>query len=408
MNNKGLSIFQKKSNAQKNPLVESPAKADILFSRVSKDFLIGRFSDVLKTILGIPCLCPRVRALDGVSFGVRPGHLVGILGRNGAGKSTLLRVAGGIYQEDEGTVFVKGSPTAIFEMGILGNQHLTGRAFSDFYFTFRNMPKPRREELIEDVQEFAELEGYFDEPIITYSSGMLARLFFAVVTAIPGRIVLIDEILSVGDEYFQGKSFKRLVKMISKGSSGILATHDWFNAIRLCSRILVLDRGKVEFDGSPLEAIRRYLKPVIPPSTCRVYFLNKDQLASRTLNYRCGDPLKISFTVESTMEDDFALGVAVEIPKLSMIALLSNDNVVSGGIGRHEISLEFPAFPVCYSECYLSLFLTKPRVQKRGAVEEIYDQVSWTTGASIRMMNEEAVLSGDEAVFYRPLGWHRS
>jgi len=392
------------------PLSADPAdaaadRADIRFSRVHKDFLIGQFGDVMKNLLGLPCDCPRVRALSGISFAVQPGQLLGVLGRNGAGKSTLLRVAGGIYEADGGTVFIHGNPTAIFEMGILGNQHLTGRAFSDFYFSFRDIPKAKRKDLIEDVREFAELEGYFDEPLLTYSSGMLARLYFAVVTAVPGRVVLIDKILSVGDEYFQGKSFKRLVNMLSRGSSGILATHDWFNAIRLCSRILVLHEGRVEFDGSPLEAIRRYLKPVIPEATRQVFFLNKERLASRVLSYRCGDPLQIRFDVESAIEDDFCLGVAVEIPKLSMIALLGNDKVIRGGKGTHEITVEFPEFPVSYPECYLSLFLTRPRANRRGAFEEIYDQISWTTGASIRMVNEETVQFGDHAVFHHPLCW---
>ena len=134
----------------------------------------------------------------------------------------------------------------------------------------------------------------------------------------------------------------------------------------------------MEFDGSPLEAIRRYLKPVIPEATRQVFFLNKERLASRVLSYRCGDPLQIRFDVESAIEDDFCLGVAVEIPKLSMIALLGNDKVIRGGRARMK-SRSNSQFPVSYPECYLSLFLTRPRANRRGAFEEIYDQISWTT-----------------------------
>jgi lipopolysaccharide transport system ATP-binding protein len=256
-----------------------PEQIDIEFSSVGKQFLMGSFSDVLRDMCGIRSKFKRFLALQNISFRVPRGELIRILGRNGAGKSTLLRVAGGIYFPDSGRVSVRTNPAALIEMGLYGNQHLTGRRFCETYLKFRNVPKKKRLDLLEDIQEFTELDGYFDEPLSTYSSGMAARLMFGAVTSVSAEIVLLDEILSVGDEHFQGKSYRRLMTMISNGASGILATHDWFTAVRLCYRIVILDRGKIDFIGSSLEAVSKYLS-LSPTLTKRVFFRDKDNLVA--------------------------------------------------------------------------------------------------------------------------------
>ncbi len=135
---------------------------DIEFQTVSKEFLIGSFGSIVRSTLGMNNNCEIVQALHNISFAVENGELVGVLGRNGAGKSTLLRVAGGIYPQTSGTVYVTSTPAAIFEMGLFGNIFLTGRNFCDVYFSFRNVPARKKKDLIKDVEEFAELGHYFD------------------------------------------------------------------------------------------------------------------------------------------------------------------------------------------------------------------------------------------------------
>jgi lipopolysaccharide transport system ATP-binding protein len=325
---------------------------DIKFFRVTKEFLLGRFRDVVRSIFGFEPKCPKIYALKDVSFDVFRGELVGVLGRNGAGKSTLLRVAGGISQPESGKVYVRGNPTAIFELGLFGNKHLSGNEFCDVYFNFMNIPSEERPALIDDVKNFTQLERYFEEPMHTYSSGMLARLFFGVVTAVPADIVLLDEILSIGDEYFQGKSFKRLLKMIASGKSGILVTHDWFKAVRLCSKIIILDQGKIEFQGTSQEAVREYLKPNIQTSQ-RVLFRHREQVLESILYYETGEPFTYSFEVESTIDEPFCVGLAFEIPRLSVVAILNNDNLIADRKGVYRIILQLPSFPISYFECYL-------------------------------------------------------
>jgi hypothetical protein len=170
---------------------------------------------------------------------------------------------------------------------------------------------------------------------------------------------------------------------------------------------MVLDQGTIEFDGRPSEAIRRYLKPTINTATHRVVFVNKDNLINQVLSFHCGQPLTLNFEVESFVEENFSLGVAIEIPRLSIIAMLSNDNLISGGKGRYEITVEFAVFPVSYRECYLSLFLSKPRSDKKGPTEEIYDQISWTTGESILMKNAKPIGYEGESIFHRSFSWKR-
>lgn len=376
---------------------------DIEFSSVSKEFLIGSFGDVVRDMFGISANLNHYLALNNVSFKVPRGELLGVLGRNGAGKSTLLRVAGAIYSPDSGKVSLRTNPTALLEMGLYGNQHLTGRRFCEVFFAFRNVPKKQVPKLVEDVREFTELDEYFDEPIHTYSAGMNARLMFGAITAVPAEIVLLDEILSVGDQHFQGKSYKRLMDMISHGASGILATHDWFTAVRLCSKIVLLNRGNVEFMGASLDVVRKYLD-LAPTLTRRVFFRNREQLTQRPLTIIPGTPFDLAFEVESTIDTPFSIRITLEIPRIAMVVLISNEHIVSCGQGRYQISLHIPKFPIRQRECFLSLFIHEPRRPGEAATREGYDQISWTSGNSISLINEDTS-SGSTGIIHRHLAW---
>ncbi len=378
----------------------------IVFSTVNKTFLIGTFSDVLNHMFHRPVKCARVHALADISFNVAPGELLGVLGRNGAGKSTLLRVAAGVYAPDDGFVSLSQSPLAIFEMGLGANGHMTGREFCRAYFTLRDVPRRAQEKTIDDVAEFSELGDYFDMPIYSYSSGMTARLYFSVVTAQSAGIILLDEILSVGDEHFKGKCLQRILGIIDNGCSGILVSHDWFSTIRMCNRIMILEKGRVEYLGPSVEAARRFLHSIIHVSK-RVFFSKKEELIGQVLSYRSGSLFSFTFEVEATCDLPVTIGFAVEIPKLSLIVLLQNDYTVTMQKGTHSITLHIPAFPMSCRECFLSLFLSKPRKPGQASTEEGYDLVSWTSGESVTMKNAQTCKQLPEPVVHVPLKWRR-
>lgn len=380
--------------------------SDIEFCSVNKSFLLGGFGDVVRDIFGVTARCSSYKALQDISFAVPKGELIGVLGRNGAGKSTLLRVAGGVYTPDSGNVFSRKNPTAIFEMGLFGNQHLTGRRFCERYLEFKGVSKRDIASFLEGIKDFSELDEYFDEPMLTYSAGMQARLMFGVVTALPAEVVLLDEVLSVGDAHFQGKSYRRLMKMIGHGASGIFATHDWFTAVRLCSKIIILNKGKVEFAGTSLEAARKYLD-LAPKLSRKVYFKDHAHLIAQSVYYHPGKLFTFSFEVESTIDTPFAVGLALEIPKLAIVVIIKNDAVVQGGMGSYTITLETPDFPVQTPDCYLSLFLSKPRSSAETSSSEIYDQISWTSGDSIRLLNANAYDNRPEGIVYRRFKWRQ-
>jgi ABC-type polysaccharide/polyol phosphate transport system ATPase subunit len=143
----------------------------------------------------------RIVVFDDLSFEVKKGELLGVIGKNGVGKSTLLRTIGGVYNVDKGNVITQGTMASIFELGSFYNQELTGIQYCKDYFKFKGIVKDV-DKLIESIHDFTELGEYFFEPTRTYSSGMRAKLLFGTATALPADVILIDEILVVGDEYF--------------------------------------------------------------------------------------------------------------------------------------------------------------------------------------------------------------
>ena len=175
------------------------------------------------------------------------GQFVGVLGRNGAGKSTLLRVVGGVYAADTGQVMVNGAMSSIYELGLVGNPELTGRTYANRLLTVHGFPRSQRAAMIADIHEFSELGDRFEDPVLTYSAGMTARLFFSTATAGSYDVYLLDEILAVGDKHFQAKCWRRLRDRISQGASGVLVTHDWAAILRMCETAYVLEGGKVIF-----------------------------------------------------------------------------------------------------------------------------------------------------------------
>src|SRR5690606_6494074 len=187
----------------------------------------------------------------GVSFEIGAGEVVGIVGQNGAGKSTLLKMVAGTLQPTEGQLRVNGRIAAILELGMGFHPELTGRqnvmhAAGLMGFSARDVVAA-----MPGIEDFAEIGEYFDQPVRTYSSGMQVRVAFAVATAFRPEVLIIDEALSVGDSYFQHKSFDRIRSFREQGTTLLIVSHDR-NAIQaICDRAILLERGRVLKDGEP-------------------------------------------------------------------------------------------------------------------------------------------------------------
>jgi lipopolysaccharide transport system ATP-binding protein len=193
-----------------------------------------------------------------VSFSIQPGEAIGIVGQNGAGKSTLLKMITGTLQPTEGSVQVNGRIAAILELGMGFSPDLTGRQNVYHAAGLMGFTTEQTHQVIEDVEAFAEVGEYFDEPVRTYSSGMQMRVAFSVATAIRPEILIVDEALSVGDTYFQHKSFDRIREFQKQGTTLLIVSHDKASIQALCSRALLLESGTVIKDGNPEEVMDFY------------------------------------------------------------------------------------------------------------------------------------------------------
>jgi lipopolysaccharide transport system ATP-binding protein len=193
-----------------------------------------------------------------VSFDIHPGEAIGIIGQNGAGKSTLLKMITGTLQPTEGTISINGRISAILELGMGFDPNLTGRQNIYHAAGLMGFNTPQIEESMPAMENFAEIGEYFDDPVRTYSSGMQMRIAFAVATAWRPDILIVDEALSVGDAYFQHKSFDRIREFQEQGTTLLIVSHDRSAIQSLCQRAILLEKGSVIKDGDPEEVFDFY------------------------------------------------------------------------------------------------------------------------------------------------------
>ena len=198
-------------------------------------------------------------AVEGVSFSVAPGEFFAVVGRNGSGKSTLLKCLAGIYAVDTGQMYVNGRVSTFIELGVGFNMELPARENVIINAAMLGLPPREARRRLDRVLEFAELEEFADLRLKNYSSGMLVRLAFAVMIQVDADILLIDEVLAVGDASFQQKCFDEFARLRREGRTMVLVTHDMGAVERFCDRALLLERGRIEMMGDPHRVGLRYL-----------------------------------------------------------------------------------------------------------------------------------------------------
>jgi ABC-2 type transport system ATP-binding protein len=195
-------------------------------------------------------------ALRGVSFTVVRGESLGVIGPNGAGKSTLLQVLAGIITPSEGAVDVRGHVSSLLTLGAGFDQELTGRENILLAGAFLGLDDKIVREILPSIVTYADLGQFIDAPIKTYSSGMRARLGFAIATSVDPDILLLDEVLATGDADFRAKSKARVIELVRAAKGIVLVTHDMNWVTEYCNRALLLEHGQLIVEGEPAEVVR--------------------------------------------------------------------------------------------------------------------------------------------------------
>jgi lipopolysaccharide transport system ATP-binding protein len=199
-------------------------------------------------------------ALDDINFDVSPGEVVGVIGRNGAGKSTLLKILSRITEPTKGRIRIRGRVASLLEVGTGFHAELTGRENLYLNGAILGMTRAEIRQKFDEIVAFAEIEKFIDTPVKRYSSGMYLRLAFAIAAHLEPEILIVDEVLAVGDAAFQTKCIGKMEQVAQQGRTILFVSHNMPSVRSLCSRCVWIQGGKLRYDGEPKEAIQKYLQ----------------------------------------------------------------------------------------------------------------------------------------------------
>lgn len=198
--------------------------------------------------------------LKGINLKIKKGEVVALIGTNGSGKSTLLKLMTKIIYPNKGEIITNGKLTSLLELGAGFHQDFSGRENIYFNASIFGLTKQEIDNRLEEIIEFSELKDFIDNPVRTYSSGMFMRLAFSVAINVDADILLIDEILSVGDEHFQNKCFEKMKELKAQGKTMVFVTHNMKAVKELCDRAVWLYKGEIKMDGGTNEVVDEYIK----------------------------------------------------------------------------------------------------------------------------------------------------
>lgn len=242
----------------------------IILKNVSMKFNLGVEKDNSLKMIFINLFTPKKKkkkdyfwALKDIDFRINKGDVVGIIGANGAGKSTLLKVVSGVYKPTTGTVEVNGKISPMIELGAGFDGELTARENIYLNGAILGYSKEFLEQKFDDIVEFSELKDFLDVPIKNFSSGMVAKLAFSISTIVDPEVLIVDEILSVGDIKFQEKSKNKMMSMIEGGTTVLYVSHSIDSIKELCSKVIWLDHGKIVKMGDTKEICDEYYKKLM-------------------------------------------------------------------------------------------------------------------------------------------------
>ena len=294
-----------------------------------------------------------VQALDEVDLHVEPGEAVGLIGRNGAGKTSTLRCLAGIVPLDSGRAECGGRTVSLLELGAGFGPDFSGRENIMLNGALHGFGRGEMEERIDRIVDFSELGDFIDAPVKAYSSGMQLRLGFSIVAHLDADVMLIDEILAVGDESFQRKCLARISERMEAGATLVLVSHDPTAIERICRRVVVLDRGRVAFDGpvadgllfyhrllGTTEGASRSVRPSGRRGELEIAELElQDADGRRRHMFRTGEPLRVSLAVEARAPAERAVA-ALEVRDERGELCFRTDTTLGAVDGRLEVSFD--------------------------------------------------------------------
>jgi lipopolysaccharide transport system ATP-binding protein len=334
-------------------------------NNVVKEFRLGQMTNLKQSLLhalsrlrGRPSSRrPPFKALDGVDFKVEEGEVLGIIGTNGAGKSTLLKLLARITVPTSGSVRVGGSIAPLIEVGagLIGD--LSGRENIYLNAAILGMRRAEIKKKFDDIVAFAELEEFIDTPIKRYSSGMAVRLGFSIATSVQADILIVDEVLAVGDLAFQRKCFDRMEDMIKRqGKTVLIVSHNTRQVERLCSRVILLDHGHVIADGEPEKVCQLFYER----SDAKIKLLSKADAAARSSNTLVTNDVQLIdiSLLDSLGNTTDVIPYKVDIAVRVRVAVKKELKVPTFGVGVH--TTDFLYLTTHNSESQLTLETLAP------------------------------------------------
>ena len=338
--------------------------------------------DIGRNLLGMSTKPDRLRkdefwAVDDVSFELHRGETLGIIGPNGSGKSTILKMLNGIFMPDKGRIEINGGVGALIEIGAGFHPMLTGRENIYVNGAILGMSKEEIDEKFDDIVEFADIGDFIDTPVKHYSSGMFVRLGFAVAVHCEPDILLVDEVLSVGDVRFRSKSFKKMLDLKKDGDRAIVfVSHDMWSVQSICDRVLWLNQGHIKIVNSPSKVIGAYFDAMLTDNSQsymseswlsdatgdivldKVECLDEKGLPRETFAPLDRLRLRVHFTAKKSMDSPLFVVLIQGKSGTVMRAAMIMDGVELGYIypGQHILELEFESLPLLPGTYYVMLY----------------------------------------------------
>jgi lipopolysaccharide transport system ATP-binding protein len=360
-------------------------------------------------------------ALKNVSFSVEQGDVVGIIGRNGSGKSTLLKVLSRITQPTEGRATMRGRVASLLEVGTGFHPELTGRENIFLNGAILGMSKREISKKFDEIVAFSEVEKFLDTPVKFYSSGMYVRLAFAVAAHLDPDILIVDEVLAVGDAAFQKKSLGKMSSVAKEGRTILFVSHNLSAIQNICNRAIILNKGELAFDGETKKAVARYLSYTTsetgyalldqPRQTSKLRFQSvglSDTTAHRRAEFQAGDPIRVELDYEVTQEGkEYQLVIEVWNEDGSCIFATSNFDQNPAGMnkkivpGRYRAVCDLPTHELRDGRYYLSFSSSIPGV-------EMLDEVPYPISFILEGGDSEILQLGGHGrlgVLYRSVLW---
>lgn len=278
--------------------------------------------------------------LDDVSFEIKKGEFFGIVGRNGSGKSTLLKLLAGIYVPDKGLIQVNGSLTPFIELGVGFNPELTGRENIFMNGALLGFSKKEMDDMYDDIVEFAELEDFMDQRLKNFSSGMQVRLAFSIAVRAKSDILLLDEVLAVGDSAFQKKCYDYFEKLKHDNTTIIIVTHDMSAVKRFCTRAIYIEDGKILEQGDPLDVADRYEEANIQVVKTDEFTIKEDNYLDAKIVSRENNKFLIEFKYKVCPGLGGYIGTSVVFAGISVAEITTSPDKPLTGEGKMTYMLD--------------------------------------------------------------------